>query len=390
MEKLRLALIGAWGRSLVSLNLVKEGFANLICIYDLYDDNIEKSKAYYDSFNIKPVYYKNLDSMLAKENIDAVFIGSPENFHKEHAIKCFKAKKAVYLEKPISINTKDADAILKSAQINNAKLFVGHNFRYYSVIEKMKELLDSGTIGNLQAIWVRHYVSYGGDAYFKDWHSERKNVNSLLIEKGCHDIDAIHYLANSYTEHVTGMGMLSVYNRNTNLRNDLPGYKGAIYNPAGWPPLNMKDRAQKVDVEDHSMVLMQLENGVQASYCQCMYTPDSERHYVLLGDRGKIENVGEYSKHKLMLYLTRTDKFREPDVVYHLNTSAEGHGGADLKIMKDFYNFVVTGKYSGLNPIDSRMAVACADFATRSLRNRFSPFKIPKLNSNIKKYFKHS
>ncbi len=39
-------------------------------------------------------------------------------------------------------------------------------------MRKMRELIERGRIGRVEAIWCRHFISYGGDAYFKDWHSE--------------------------------------------------------------------------------------------------------------------------------------------------------------------------------------------------------------------------
>lgn len=56
----------------------------------------------------------------------------------------------------------------------------------------MKELIDAGAIGEVKTIWCRHFVGNGGDYYFKDWHAERKNTTSLLLQKGAHDIDVIH------------------------------------------------------------------------------------------------------------------------------------------------------------------------------------------------------
>lgn len=94
-----------------------------------------------------------------------------------------------------------------------SKLFVGHNMRYFPVVLKMKEIIDSGLIGDVQCGWCRHFINYGGDAYFRDWHSERKNTNGLLLQKGAHDIDVMHWLMGSRTRRVVGMGMLSVYDR---------------------------------------------------------------------------------------------------------------------------------------------------------------------------------
>lgn len=148
---------------------------------------------------------------LLKQDIDAIFVITPDEFHEEHAVASLEAGKATYLEKPISITIESCDRILQAAYENKTKLFIGHNMRHFPVILKMKELIDSGIIGPIQAVWCRHFVSYGGDAYFKDWHAERSKQLGLLLQKGAHDIDVIHWLAGGYTQRVVGMGKLSVY-----------------------------------------------------------------------------------------------------------------------------------------------------------------------------------
>ena len=149
-------------------------------------------------------------------------------------------------------------------------------------------------IGEVQAVWCRHFIDYGGDAYFKDWHSERANTTGLLLQKGAHDIDIIHWLAGGYTQRTVAMGKLSVYNRARDRRSaDTRG--NASFNQANWPPLSQRGFSPEIDVEDHTMMLMQLDNGVQASYEQCHYTPDAQRNYTVIGTQGRIENFGDYS-----------------------------------------------------------------------------------------------
>lgn len=194
-----------------------------------------------------------------------MFVCTPDHLHAEHAVAALEAGKHVFLEKPMATTLADCDSILAAARKGNAKLYVGHNMRFYPVMRKMRELIEAGRIGRVEAIWCRHFISYGGDAYFKDWHSERKNTTGLLLQKGAHDIDIIHYLAGSPTRLVVGMGKLSVYNEVKDRRRE-DEIISAAFTPENWPPLSQKKLSPVIDVEDHSMLLMQLKNGVQASY----------------------------------------------------------------------------------------------------------------------------
>ena len=53
------------------------------------------------------------------------------------------------------------------------------------------------------------------------------------------------------------------------------------------------------------MMLMQLENGVQASYMHCHYSPDSCRNYTIIGDAGRIENIGDWGECQVNIYTSR-------------------------------------------------------------------------------------
>ncbi|HOC31061.1 MAG TPA: Gfo/Idh/MocA family oxidoreductase, partial [Armatimonadota bacterium] len=203
--------------------------------------------------------------ILAKPEIDAVFITTPDFLHEEHAIAALEAGKAVYLEKPMAITIEGCDRILEAAARLKGKLYLGHNMRHFPMVLKMKELISKGAIGKPMVGWCRHFVCYGGDAYFKDWHAERAKSTGLLLQKAAHDIDILHWLMGGYTTRVTAMGALTLYDRITD-RHD-PAERGdASWHNENWPPLSQVGLNPVIDVEDVSMMLMRLDNGTHASY----------------------------------------------------------------------------------------------------------------------------
>ena len=150
-------------------------------------------------------FYADYRDLLADSGVDAVFVTAPDYLHEEMAVAALHAGKAVYLEKPMALTIEGCDNILRAARDRRAKLYLGHNMRYFPVVRKMKELIDAGAIGEVQAVWCRHFINYGGDSYFKDWHSERRYSNGLLLQKGAHDIDVIHYLCGGTARRVVGI-----------------------------------------------------------------------------------------------------------------------------------------------------------------------------------------
>ena len=253
----------------------------------------------------------------------------------------------------------------------------------------MKEVIDSGAIGAVQSVWVRHFVNYGS-CYFRHWCARRESCTGLLLQKGCHDIDVIHWLTGAYTTRVVGMGRLSVYNRTVNRL--APGEKPdrqVSFTAAAWPPLALEKLAPDMDVEDHNMILMQLSNGVQASYEQCMYTPDAERNYTFIGDRGRVENIGDFGDCEVRVWTSRTRR-DSPDVVYHLRDRSDGHGGSDRRIVEAFFDYVQFDRMPSVSPVAARYAVAAGVMGHESMRRGNAPMDVPELPANLAAYFSTS
>ena len=324
---------------------------------------------------------------MLKLDLDAVFITSPDFVHEEQGVDVLNSGKALYLEKPMAITIEGCDRLLETAYRTGSRLFVGHNMRYFPVILKMKEVIDSGMIGEIRVGWCRHFINYGGDAYFRDWHSERKNTTGLLLQKGAHDIDVMHWLMGGYTRAVSGMGMLSVYDKCARRSPDTPGC--AAFKDEQWPPLEQTGFSPVIDVEDHNMVMMQLDNGTQAAYLQCHYTPDAERNYTFIGTRGRVENIGDSDSCEVHVW-TRRGPRATPDVIYKLKPLAGSHGGADPLVVKAFLEFVRSGSAVNVSPVAARNAVATGVCGHRSMRNLGERIEIPPVDPKLEAYFNNN
>ena len=385
---LRIGVIGVGGRGGLAWNAHKPGEGSRIVALADPDENWLKKRDEESGGGLFKT--KDYRKLLERKDVDAVFICAPDFLHEEIAVAALESGKAVYLEKPMTITLEGCDKVLEVAARTKSKLYLGHNMRHMPFVIKMKELIDSGAIGNLQAVWCRHFIDYGGDAYFKDWHSERKYSTGLLLQKGAHDIDVIHWLSGAFTRRVVGMGKLSVYDKCKRRDDkDSMGYKlkggkwSDFWSNANWPPRSQRNLSKKIDVEDHSMIMMQLENGVQASYTQCHYTPDESRNYTFIGDAGRIENIRD----QIYLYNQRGNGFMKPDVVYNVREIQGSHGGADPRIVGEFVRFVKGECEASTCPIAARESVATGFLGTESLRDGSTPRDVPPPSSKILKYF---
>jgi len=324
---------------------------------------------------------------LLSEGLDAVFVLSPDWLHEEHASALLSAGIGIYLEKPMAITTEGCDRILLAAKSGGGKLFVGHNMRHFGVVRKMKEWIDEGRIGEVKAAWCRHFVSYGGDAYFRDWHADQTKSMGLLLQKGAHDIDVIHWLCGGYSKTVSAFGDLAVYGQIQDRQTPEEYVKIAFRGT--WPPLSLDKLNPVVDVEDINMMLMKLDNGVLASYQQCHFTPDAWRNYTVIGTEGRIENFGDAPGNSVVrLWNQNHQKYTEHgDLEYEVPKATGGHGGADEQIVGEFLEFLRTGTTSVTSPIAARESVAAGVAATQSVRSGGQPISVPTLDPELVDYF---
>ena len=387
-QELRIGVIGAGGRGGLARHAHNpDDGVRLVAAMDVCDEPLA---AFRERYGPDVFVTKDYRELLARKEIDAIFVTSPDNFHEEEAVAALEAGKPVFLEKPMAITIEGCDRILKTAYEKRVKLYLGHNMRHMTFVTKMKELIDAGAIGEVKAGWCRHFVAYGGDAYFKDWHADRRNSTSLLLQKGAHDIDILHFLCGGYSNRVTAMGGLTLYDQITD-RHD-PAERGdAKFRLENWPPLSQKQLNPVIDVEDLSMMLMHLDNGVFCSYQQCHYTPDGWRNYTVIGTEGRVENFNDSPGSCVVRLFNRRAEYNpygdEQFFIPKIGIGQGGHGGADPRIVAEFVRFVREGGPIQTSPIAARNSVAAGCMAAHSLRNGAVPMDIPPVPDDIRAYF---
>ena len=329
---------------------------------------------------------ESLDALLAS-GVEAIMVLSPDDTHREVAVAALRAGVPVFCEKPLATTIADCDDVLRTAYEHRTRLYVGHNMRHMPVVRQLRDVITSGRIGTVRSVWCRHFVGHGGDFYFRDWHADRRHSTGLLLQKGAHDLDVIHWLAGGYTRRTSAMGRLAVYGEITARREPGEARMTDWYDPTGWPPTALTGLNPVVDVEDLSMMLMELDNGVLASYEQCHFTPDYWRSYTVIGDGGRVENFGDGPGGRIAVWDRRQPSWSQPDSELAITGVPEGHGGADAVMIAEFLRFVRTGEPTETSPIAAREAVAAGVTATVSLRGDGSALPVPELDPDLVAYF---
>ena len=142
-----LGLIGGgyWGK-----NLIRE-FNNCGILHTICDINENALNEYSKQYpNVKLV--KDWKLILENKDINSVCVSLPAELHYKFVKEALLANKDVYVEKPITLNINEAEELVKIAKENDKILMVGHLLHYHPVIEKIKEIINSGNLGKIKNI----------------------------------------------------------------------------------------------------------------------------------------------------------------------------------------------------------------------------------------------
>jgi predicted dehydrogenase len=149
-DKIRLGLIGAGGQGMGDTReALKIPGVELVAAADLYDGRLERAKEIWGNQLFTTRDYREL---LARPDIDAVIIATPDHWHMHISLDAMKANKDVYCEKPMVQTLEQGKHVIETAQKTNRIFQVGSQRVSSIVYKKAKDLLASGAIGELNMI----------------------------------------------------------------------------------------------------------------------------------------------------------------------------------------------------------------------------------------------
>jgi len=189
---IRLAIVGLgyWGPNLLrNFDQLRDCEVMFCC--DLNDANLRSVKEQYPYVQIT----KDYDALVANQKIDAIAIATSAVTHFSLAKKALLSNKHVFVEKPLTMNLEQAVFLVEMASIVDRKLMVGHLMEYHPAIEKLKEIIQSGELGEIYYLYSQR-VNLG---------KIRKDENALW-SFAPHDLSIIMYLLDMEPESVSARG----------------------------------------------------------------------------------------------------------------------------------------------------------------------------------------
>ncbi len=260
--KIKWGVIGCGGiadrRTLPGMMLCSN--AELVAVMDTNREAAEKCK---EKYNAKYAF-DNVEELLAIDEIEAVYIASPVFCHKNQAMAAAKAKKHILIEKPVGLTVEEAEEITDFCRKENVLLGVGFMMRFHTYHQKMREIVQSGKIGEI--VSARAQLTCWYPEMENCWRQEMKlSGGGAMMDMGVHCIDLIR--------HITGLEAV-----------EAAGLCG--------------NQVFKYDVEDAGCVILRLGNGATAYVDANFNIPDAAAKCKIefYGTKGSIFAEGTISQ----------------------------------------------------------------------------------------------
>ena len=196
MDKLRMGIIGCgyWGPNLIR-NFVALPDVEVVKVVDTQESRLNHIKRLYPHVGVTHNYVDLFD-----DGLDAVAVATPPATHYEIAKDCLEHNLHTFVEKPITLHSRDAEKLIELAHMRNLTLMVGHTFEYNPAVRKVKEIIASGDLGKI------YYVT-----------TERLNLGlfqadlNVMWDLAPHDISILMYILNLQPIRVSATGGACIF-----------------------------------------------------------------------------------------------------------------------------------------------------------------------------------
>lgn len=261
MTKIKFAVIGQGHIGKRHAEMIRRNpDCELVAVCDI------KTKEELDITNISEAFYHDADEMLKKHpEIEVVNICSPNGLHAQHALKALEAKKHVVVEKPMALNTRDCETIIyKSLQMHKNVFCVMQN-RYSPPSVWLKEIVESGKLGEIFMVQLNCYWNRDERYYKKgSWKGTQELDGGTLFTQFSHFIDIMYWLFGDITD------IQAKFNDFTH--------------------------KQTTDFEDSGFISFKFVHGGMGSlnYSTAVWDKNLESSLTIIGEKGSVKVGGQY------------------------------------------------------------------------------------------------
>ena len=159
-------------------------------LVSVYSSQSKRARFIAEKFHAESSY-NNFDSFL-NSGIDAVYISSKNSDHYNQVIRAANAGKNILCEKPMALNSKEAEEMIEACRVNNVFLTLNYVYRFHPLIKKTKELLDDRRLGKIISISTNFNIQYSPNNNYR--FKKKYSGGGVLRDLGTHMIDILRFL----------------------------------------------------------------------------------------------------------------------------------------------------------------------------------------------------
>jgi phthalate 4,5-cis-dihydrodiol dehydrogenase len=146
----------------------------------------------------------SVEALCKRDDVDAVWISTPNTFHAEHAVMAARHGKHVICEKPMAVNLRECDRMIRAAEKNGVRFLQGHSKIYQAPIRAIRETIKSGRLGDVIQIQAMN---------FNDWlqrprlapELDTTKGGGLVYRQGPHLVDIVRFIGGGMVRSVRGI-----------------------------------------------------------------------------------------------------------------------------------------------------------------------------------------
>lgn len=261
MNKIKFAVVGCGhiGKRHAEM-ITRELGAELVALCDI----LPKEQLNIDQYEVP--FFSSIDELLKTSlDIDVINICTPNGFHASLAIKAIETGHHVVIEKPMALSTADAEKVLHTALKTGKQIFAVMQNRYSPPSVWIKELVESGRLGNIYMVQLNCYWNRD-DRYYKpgNWHGTAELDGGTLFTQFSHFIDIMYWLFG-----------------------DITNIKASF---------NDFCHQHSTDFEDSGIVSFQFVNGGMGclNYSTAVWNKNLESSMTIVAENGSIKIGGQY------------------------------------------------------------------------------------------------
>ncbi|KAH7177063.1 hypothetical protein EDB81DRAFT_52020 [Dactylonectria macrodidyma] len=265
---------------------------------------------------------QDFDKMVQEQKADVVIVTTIDLFHHHYCIRAMELGCDAITEKPMTIDEEKLQAMIDAEKKTGKQVRVLFNYRYAPHHTKVRELIDSGVIGEISTVhmdWILD-CPHGAD-FMRRWHRHKETSGGIQMHKSIHHFDLVHFWLNTEPELVYCLGDLRFYGKEnaqkrgeTNLGERYLNNEDAKKDPFAFQ-LDENDRMKKlyldaehedgyirdrncfgdgITIEDNLSMIIKYKNRAVLTYNTYAYAPWEGYRCVFNGTKGRLEiNVVE-------------------------------------------------------------------------------------------------